>query len=109
MEYYLKVKYAAEIDGYGVDSKALAQMESLGLPTGFSFSQATPAMGPVPEKQKKGDKKTFYCQICLRWALYGTAGCGENGADHMSLSGATRKCQEWRCPRRKTHVCYLYI
>ena len=65
MEYYLKVKYRAEIDGYGVDNKALAQMESLGLPTGFSFSQATPAMGPVPEKQKKGDKKTFYCQICL--------------------------------------------
>ena len=65
MDYYFKVKYASEIDGYGVDNKALAQMESLGLPTGFSFNQATPAMGPVSEKQKKGDKKTFYCQICL--------------------------------------------
>ena len=60
-----KVKYGSEIDGYGVDSKALAQMESLGLPTGFSFSSQSIPSHAMPEKQKKGDKKTFYCQICL--------------------------------------------
>ena len=36
-------------------------MDKLGLPTGFSFQQG----GGLPEKQKKGDKKTFYCEICL--------------------------------------------
>ena len=35
--------------------------DKLGLPTGFSFQQG----GGLPEKQKKGDKKTFYCEICL--------------------------------------------
>ena len=37
----------------------MQQMESMGLPTGFSFSQTQ------PERQRKGDKKTFYCEICL--------------------------------------------
>jgi len=62
----IQIKYPSEIDGYDVDSKSLAQMESLGLPTGFSFSQATPAREPIiSEKQKKGDKKTFWCEVCL--------------------------------------------
>ena len=41
----------------------MAQMESLGLPTGFSFSHAT----TVREAglTKKGDKKSYYCQTCL--------------------------------------------
>ena len=37
-------------------------MESLGLPTGFSLRQPDPS---APNKQKKGEKKTFYCKICL--------------------------------------------
>ena len=57
----IKVKYPSQIDGYGVDDNAMAQMESMGLPTGFSFNHAAAPQ----EKQKKGDKKTFYCQICL--------------------------------------------
>ena len=48
------------IDGYENDNSSLQQMESLGLPTGFSLS-----LNPYGAKQKKGDKKTFYCQICL--------------------------------------------
>lgn len=55
----IKVQYPSMINGYGVDSDQMQQMESMGLPTGFSFSQSQ------PERQRKGDKKTFYCEICL--------------------------------------------
>jgi hypothetical protein len=48
------------VDGYDNYHKSMATMESLGLPTGFSLTG-----GPMSTKQKKGDKKTFYCQICL--------------------------------------------
>merc|ERR1719228_1932253 len=47
------------IDGYEQDNNSMAQMEALGLPTGFSIR-----VDPHG-KQKKGDKKTFYCQICF--------------------------------------------
>merc|ERR1719430_3036479 len=47
------------IDGYTVDGNQLQTMESMGLPTGFSLRM------DGNEKQRKGDKKTFYCQICL--------------------------------------------
>ena len=57
----IKVKYPSIIDGYSQDDKELSEMDKLGLPTGFSFQQG----GGLPEKQKKGDKKTFYCEICL--------------------------------------------
>ena len=53
------MNYPSMINGYGVDSAQMQQMESMGLPTGFSFSQNQ------PERQRKGDKKTFYCEICL--------------------------------------------
>ena len=55
----IKVQYPSKITGYGVDSAQMQQMESMGLPTGFSLSQSQ------PERQRKGDKKTFYCEICL--------------------------------------------
>ena len=54
----IKVKYPS-INGYGVDSDQLQQMEKMGLPTGFTFGQTQ------PERQRKGDKKSFYCEICL--------------------------------------------
>jgi len=57
----IKVKYPSIIDGYSQDDNELSEMDKLGLPTGFSFQQG----GGLPEKQKKGDKKTFYCEICL--------------------------------------------
>ena len=56
----IKVKYPSIIDGYSQDDDELSEMDKLGLPTGFSFQQG----GGLPEKQKKGDKKTFYCEIC---------------------------------------------
>ena len=37
-------------------------MESLGLPMGFYLRQPDPS---ASHKQKKGEKKTFYCKICL--------------------------------------------
>ena len=37
-------------------------MESLGLPMGFYLRQPDPS---ASNKQKKGEKKTFYCKICL--------------------------------------------
>ena len=55
----IKVQYPSTINGYGVDSRQMQQMERMGLPTGFSFGHAP------PERQKKGEKKTFFCQICL--------------------------------------------
>jgi len=55
----IQVMYESTIDGYTVDGNQLQTMESLGLPTGFSLRMD----GNV--KQKKGEKKTFYCQICL--------------------------------------------
>ena len=55
------MKYPSIIDGYSQDDNELSEMDKLGLPTGFSFQQG----GGLPEKQKKGDKKTFYCEICL--------------------------------------------
>ena len=55
----IQVKYPSMIDGFTVDGNQLAHMESLGLPTGFSLRPEG------TEKQKKGEKKTFYCQICL--------------------------------------------
>ena len=35
-------------------------MDQLGLPTGFSIN-----MGRRQEKAKKGEKRTYYCDICL--------------------------------------------
>ena len=58
----LQVRYPSVIDGFENDNDSLATMESLGLPTGFSLRQPDPT---APNKQKKGDKKTFYCKICL--------------------------------------------
>ena len=55
----IQVTYPSMIDGYAVDGNSLQSMESLGLPTGFSLRM------DGTEKQKKGEKKTFYCQICL--------------------------------------------
>eukprot|EP00092_Neocalanus_flemingeri_P015622 GFUD01016910.1.p1 GENE.GFUD01016910.1~~GFUD01016910.1.p1 ORF type:complete len:552 (+),score=129.19 GFUD01016910.1:89-1744(+) len=55
----IQVQYPSMIDGYSADGNQLARMESLGLPTGFSLRM------DGTEKQKKGEKKTFYCQICL--------------------------------------------
>ena len=55
----IQVMYESMIDGYTVDGNQLQTMESLGLPTGFSLRM------DGNEKQKKGEKKTFYCQICL--------------------------------------------
>lgn len=51
--------YPSAIDGYKNDDSALQQMEALGLPTGFS------ERNPLGPKQKKGDKKTFYCELCF--------------------------------------------
>jgi len=59
MDGNIQVKYPSMIDGYSVDGNQLATMERLGLPTGFSLRMEG------TEKQKKGEKKTFYCQICL--------------------------------------------
>ena len=56
-----QVCYPSTIEGFANDNDAFAQMESMGLPTGFSLRQPD----PVAPKQKKGDKKTFYCKICL--------------------------------------------
>ena len=61
--YYLKVKYPNEIEGYEVDSKALVQMEILGLPT--SLSHGTLARDARMKTKKKGDKKTWECKTCL--------------------------------------------
>ena len=58
----LQVRYPSVIDGFENDNDSLANMEALGLPTGFSLTRPDPA---APNKQKKGDKKTFYCKICL--------------------------------------------
>ena len=55
----IQVTYPSMINGYAVDGNQLQTMESLGLPTGFSLRM------DGTEKQKKGEKKTFYCQICL--------------------------------------------
>ena len=55
----IQVKYPSIINGYSVDDNSLAAMEGLGLPTGFSLRMGGNG------KQKKGEKKTFYCQICL--------------------------------------------
>ena len=55
----IQVTYPSMIDGYAADGNQLQTMESLGLPTGFSLRM------DGAEKQKKGEKKTFYCQICL--------------------------------------------
>jgi len=55
----VQVIYPSSIDGYTVDGNQLQTMESMGLPTGFSLRM------DGNEKQKKGDKKTFYCQTCL--------------------------------------------
>ena len=55
----IKVKYPSMINGYVGDSGQMQQMERMGLPTGFSFGHTQ------PERQRKGDKKTFYCEICL--------------------------------------------
>ena len=58
----ISVKYPSQIDGYGQDDAELSKMELLGLPTGFSFNR----QGNMTSlKQKKGEKKTFYCNICL--------------------------------------------
>ena len=48
-----------------MDSKALAQMEILGLPTGFSLNHGTPARDARMKTKKKGDKKTWECKTCL--------------------------------------------
>jgi len=58
----LQVRYPSVIEGFENDNDSLATMESLGLPTGFSLRQPDPT---APNKQKKGEKKTFYCKICL--------------------------------------------
>ena len=57
----IKVRYPSTIDGYANNDDELAEMEKMGFPTGF-----TRDYGPsASTKQKKGDKKTFYCDICL--------------------------------------------
>ena len=48
-----------------MDSKTLAQMESLGLPTGFSLSHGTPARDARLKTKKKGSKMTWKCHTCL--------------------------------------------
>ena len=58
----ISVKYKSQIDGYAEDDGLKSQMESMGLPTDFSFRLGSEST----VKQKKGDKKTFYCNICLK-------------------------------------------
>ena len=41
----------------GFDDLKLSNMNTLGFPTGFSVG--------LVEKQRKGEKKTFYCEMCL--------------------------------------------
>jgi len=55
----IQVRYRSQIDGYNTNVNELQTMENVGLPTGFSFSST------YREKTKKGDKKTFYCDVCL--------------------------------------------
>jgi len=57
----IKILYPAQIEGYDMDHNTLAMMESMGLPTGFSFGH----MEPLDTRQTRGVKKTFYCQTCL--------------------------------------------
>ena len=54
----IQVRYDNIIDGCDNDNDKMHRMEQMGLPTGFS-------MDMNPQKQKKGAKKTFYCNICL--------------------------------------------
>ena len=54
----IQVCYDNIIDGYDNDNFKMHRMEQMGLPTGFS-------MDMNPQKQKKGAKKTLYCNISL--------------------------------------------
>jgi hypothetical protein len=42
---------------YGFDERKLSNMDTMGLPAGFTVGQV--------EKQRKGEKRTFYCEMCL--------------------------------------------
>ena len=63
----IKVQYKSQIDGYDIapdDMKMMADMERMGLPTGFSFGNLQyEAPAPANLRTKK-QKKTFYCQTC---------------------------------------------
>ncbi|XP_023340647.1 uncharacterized protein LOC111710755 [Eurytemora carolleeae] len=55
----ISVRYKSEIDGFYQNHEELDAIQRAGLPTGFSHGST----GTV-EKGRKGDKKTFYCNLC---------------------------------------------
>ena len=61
----IKVHYKSQIDGYEVhpdDMKQMAQMEAMGLPTGFSFG--TMQYDAPPQLKTRKQKATYYCNLC---------------------------------------------
>jgi len=93
----ISVKYPSMIDGYENDDNTMAQMESMGLPTGFSLQGKAIYAN---EKQKKGDKKTFYCQICLiELNSLDTMKSHINGVKHMKKELAINAQREEKVRR----------
>ena len=63
----IKVHYKSQIDGYEIgqeDMKMMADMERMGLPTGFSFGNLQYEAPAPSHLRTKKQKKTFWCQTC---------------------------------------------
>lgn len=56
-----------EFGGY-MDDVAAREMAAYGLPTSFSMNRNSPGASSIAESSsntRKGEKKTFYCELCL--------------------------------------------
>jgi len=62
-------RYPTQVPGYCEDSKEREMMEKMGLPTGFNqggnMSYTEEETGTVRQRGKKGEKMTYYCEICM--------------------------------------------
>jgi len=65
----ISVRYSTDIDGYYGDTKDRKMMEQMGLPTGFTSESSRMSHhieeGTIRERGKRGEKKTYYCEICM--------------------------------------------
>ena len=82
-----------EFGGY-MDDVAAREMAAYGLPTSFSMNRNSPAATSIAESSsntRKGEKKTFYCELCLvELNSEDTMISHKNGMKHLKKERAER-------------------
>ena len=80
-----------ELGSY-MDDVPAREMAEWGLPTSFAMNKNSPAGGIQESTTRKGEKKTFYCELCLvELNSEDTMVSHKNGMKHLKKEAAERQ------------------